>query len=124
MIFKGKVDKKYIPFIVSNANLNILNYSNNNIWKYGGSQNKNFEYLASGRPILSTIKMGYDIIEKYNAGISLSNQSEESIGDAIISIANMNKDEYLNMSNNARKAAQDYDFKVLKKKLIDIIEEI
>lgn len=123
VVFKGKVEKKYIPYIVSKANLNILNYSYHNIWKYGGSQNKNFEYLASGRPILSTIKMGYDIISKYGAGISLSEQSDKSIGDAIISIANMNKEEYLDMSNRARKAAQDYDFKVLTKKLIDIVEE-
>lgn len=124
VIFKGRVEKKYIPYILSRSNLNILNYSKDEIWKYGGSQNKIFEYLASARPILSTITMGYDIIEKYGAGISLSDQSEESIGKAIIKIANMSKEEYILMCNNARKAAQDYDFKVLTKKLIDVFEEL
>ena len=124
VIFKGQICKKYIPYIVSKSNLNILNYSYHNIWKYGGSQNKKFEYLASGRPVLSTITMGYDIIKKYGAGISLSDQSAESIGEAIIAIANMNRDEYLTMSNNARNAAQDYDYKVLTKKLIEIIEAV
>ena len=46
--FKGKVEKKYIPYILSKSNLNILNYKQADTWKYGGSQNKQFEYLASG----------------------------------------------------------------------------
>lgn len=122
VVFKGKVDKKHIPYIVSKSNLNILNYSYHEIWKYGGSQNKNFEYLASGRPVLSTITMGYDIIEKYGAGISLRSQSKENIGENIIMIVNMTCKKYLAMSKNARNAAQDYDFKVLTNKLIEIIE--
>ncbi|MGI6145772.1 MAG: glycosyltransferase family 4 protein [Peptococcia bacterium] len=124
VIFKGKVNKKYIPYIVSKSNLNILNYSYHDIWKYGGSQNKSFEYFASGRPVLSTISMGYDIIKKFGAGISLSDQSAESIGEAIIKIKNLNRDEYKTMCNNARKAAQEYDYKVLTKRLISIIEDV
>lgn len=124
VIFKGKVEKKFIPNILSKANLNVLNYSNHEIWKYGGSQNKNFEYLASGKPILSTITMGYDIIEKYKAGISLIKQDPITIGKSIISIVDMNFDDYLDIAKNARYAALDYDFKVLTNKLIKIIEQI
>lgn len=124
VIFKGKVEKKYIPNILSKSNLNILNYSNHAIWKYGGSQNKNFEYLASGKPILSTIKMGYDIIEKFNAGVSLRDQDPETIGKSIISVVDMRLSAYLAVAKNARKAAKEYDFKVLTRKLIFIIEDI
>jgi glycosyltransferase involved in cell wall biosynthesis len=123
VIFKGKVEKRYIPNILSKSDLNILNYSNHKIWKYGGSQNKNFEYLASGKPILSTIFMGYDIIQKYNAGISLQSQTAESIGEAVILIAQVEKIKYEELARNARKAAGDYDFKILTDKLIRIIEE-
>lgn len=123
VVFKGIVEKRQIPNILSKSNLNILNYASHNIWKYGGSQNKMFEYLASGKPILSTIKMGYDIIEKYKAGISLESQSATSIGDAVIKIKEMDKASYEELSNNSKLAAKDYDFKVLTNKLIDIIEE-
>lgn len=122
VVFKGKVDKKYIPFIVSKADINILNYSYHEIWKYGGSQNKSFEYLAAGRPILSTIKMGYDIFEKYNAGVSLEDQSIENIGNSIVNFFKMPEDNYKVISNNARKAAQEYDFKTLTDKLINVME--
>lgn len=120
--FKGNIEKRYIPNILSKSDLNILNYSNHGIWKYGGSQNKNFEYLASGKPVLSTIKMGYDIIERYQAGISLDSQTPEAIGRAVISIVQMEEDQYQALSRNAREAAKEYDFPVLTDKLIDIIE--
>lgn len=122
VVFKGRVDKKFIPSILNKSNLNILNYSSHAIWKYGGSQNKLFEYLASGKPVLSTISMGYDIISKYDAGVSLDTQSPASIGEAIINIMELDCDRVQEMSANARKAATEYDFKVLTNKLIDIIE--
>lgn len=123
VIFKGSVKKDYIPNILSKSNLNILNYTNHDIWKYGGSQNKTFEYLASGKPILSTIKMGYDIIEKYKVGISLSKQDPETIGKSIVAFVDMSSNDYENIEMNAKLAAKDYDFEVLTKKLIDTIEE-
>lgn len=122
VIFKGKVDNKYIPYIVSNSDLNILNYPFHDIWKYGGSQNKKFEYLAAGKPILSTITMGYDILEKYGAGISLDEQSSNSIYHNICRIINMSEEKRKIMGNSARRAAGDYDFKELTKRLIDLIE--
>lgn len=122
VVIKGRVEKKYIPYIVSKSDLNLLNYSYHDIWKYGGSQNKNFEYLAAGKPILSTIKMGYDILEKYGVGISLEDQAVKNIGDSIISFLKMSKEEYSLMCDNARRAAQDYDFKLLTDKLINLIE--
>lgn len=122
VIFKGKVEKKFIPYIVNKSDLNILNYSYHPIWKYGGSQNKSFEYLAAGKPIISTITMGYDVIENNNAGISLKNQSAESIGENIIKIFNLSKNDYEKMGSNARKIAEQYDFKILTNKLIRVIE--
>jgi glycosyltransferase involved in cell wall biosynthesis len=122
VVFKGSVNKKYIPSIVCRADINLLHYMNSSIWKYGGSQNKLFEYLASGKPVLSTITMGYDVIRKYGAGISLDNQSAESIGKAIIRMAEMENEEYMTMGENARNLAKQYDFDKLTDKLIKVIQ--
>ncbi len=67
---KGFVNKKYIPYILSKSSVNILNYSQTQYnWSRGNSSNKLFEYMASGKPMISTVKMGYSIIEKYKCGI-------------------------------------------------------
>ncbi len=122
---KGYVKKQNIPYILSNASVNVLNYSQTLYnWKRGNSSNKLFEYMASGKPIISTVKMGYDIIEKYNCGISLDENTPEELSKKILYIKQMSKEEYLKYCSNARKGALDFDFKKLTEKLISVIEGI
>lgn len=123
VIFKGQVHKKYVPYILKNSHVNILHNSSTSLDKYGQSQNKLFEYLAAGKCIVQTYTTGYSILNKYNCGISVPVQSPEGIAKAVIKACN---NETLNktMGKNARKAAYDYDFGVLTKKLIDIVEKL
>lgn len=123
IIFKGKVDKKNIPYILSRGNLNILNYHDVHTWKYGGSQNKLFEYMASGKPILANIQIGYCLITRYQCGIAKRIKNARMYSQEINKIKCLPENEYKNMCINARKAAEDYDFKVLTEKLIEIIEK-
>lgn len=121
--FKGYVNKQNIPYILSQSSLNILNYSQTLYnWSRGNSSNKLFEYMAAGRPIISTVKMGYDIIEKYEAGVSLEEYNPQIFANTILKIKNLSKEQYDKYSNNALKASEEFDFKNLTKKLITIIE--
>ena len=120
---KGYVDKKYIPYILSKSNVNILNYSQNKYnWSRGNSSNKLFEYMASGKPIISTVKMGYSPIEKYNCGMSLEEDTPEALSKAVLKIFNMSEDKYNEISINARLGVKDFDYKELTKKLISVME--
>lgn len=122
---KGFINRKYIPYILSKSSVNILNYSQSQYnWTRGNSSNKLFEYMASGKPIISTVKMGYSILEKYNCGIELENASAQELADAIIKVKKMSREEYQKMSANARKGAGDFDFKILTKKLIQVINGV
>ncbi len=122
IIFKGFVDKKYIPYILSKADLNIINVQQTNIMKYGCSLNKLFDYMASGKPILSNLKVGYDLLEKYKCGITTEDQTPEKMADGILYFYNMDNAEYEKMCKNARAAAEDFDYKVLTDKLEGVIE--
>ena len=123
VLFKGKVEKKFVPSILKRAYINILHNSSTSLDKYGQSQNKLFEYLAAGKCIVQTYKTGYSICEKYECGISAPTQSAEEIAKAVI-LASSNDKDYKKMSENARKAAYDFDFEKLTAKLIDIIENM
>ncbi len=122
VIFKGRVEKKYIPYILSKADINILHYISSYIWKYGGSQNKVFEYLAAQKPVLSTIKMGYDVINENTAGVCIESQTALALSEAVERLALLNKTQYIKMAKNARKVSANYDFEILTKKLINVIE--
>ena len=122
---KGFVNKQFIPYILSKSSLNILNYSHTQYnWARGNSSNKLFEYMASGKPIISTVKMGYSIIEKYKCGIELENSSPEELAKAIVDIKNMSEEEYKKIGSNAKKGAEDFDFKILTSKLINVINRV
>ena len=119
---KGFINKQYIPYILSKSSVNILNYSASQYnWSRGNSSNKLFEYMASGRPVISTVKMGYCIIDKYKCGISIENSTSEDLAKAILKIKNIDKEEYNDLSQNAIKGSKEFDFKVLTGKLISII---
>src|SRR5690625_6806467 len=90
---KGFVDKQFIPNILSKSSVNILNYSQTKYnWSRGNSSNKLFEYMASGKPIISTVKMGYSIIDKYRCGFELENSTPEELAATILKIKNISKE--------------------------------
>ena len=122
---KGFVENKYVPYILGKSNVNILNYSAEKYnWSRGNSSNKMFEYLASEKPVISTVKMGYDILEKYSCGLSTEKCDGESIAKSINEIKNMPQEKYDEACKNARKAAMEYDMPVLANKYLDVINEV
>ena len=122
---KGYVNKQYIPYILSKSSINILNYSQSQYnWARGNSSNKLFEYMASGKPIISTVKMGYCILDKYKCGLSLKDSTPEELAMTIMQIKNMQRDQYEKMGLNAIKGAKDFDFSILTGKLIDVINSV
>jgi len=123
--FKGFVEKKYIPYILSRSSLNLLNYSAEKYnWARGNSSNKLFEYMASGKPILSTVKMGYSLLEKYDCGISTPKDSPQEMAKAILEFKSMSPERYAQMSHNALMAARDFDYRTLTEKLVRVLDYV
>ena len=121
IIFKGFVEKKYIPFIISCGDLNFIQVKQTAIMRFGSSLNKLFEYLASGKPVLSDLQVRYDIIKRYGAGTTMTTQAPADIANEMIRYAEMDPKEYETICQNARRAAKAYDYKRLTDKLIAII---
>ena len=122
VVFKGRVDKYYIPAIVSKADTNLVHWEMSPLLRVGESYNKAFEYFAAGRPVLYTVRPGYSIVEKFHCGRITDGFSPAEIADGIQKMALMSQEEKTEMARNARRAAEAYDFKVLTKKLLDVME--
>lgn len=120
--FKGYVEKKYIPYILSNSFINLLNYSTEKYnWTRGNSSNKLFEYLASGKPVISNVKMGYSLIERYGCGRELKVDNPAELANSIRDILSLEHDEYSQMGQNARQTAMKFDYANLGSMLKDVI---
>ena len=122
---KGAVERKYIPFILSRSSVNMLNYSQNQYnWTRGNSSNKLFEYMASGKPIISTVHMGYSIINKYNCGVELPEDTPQALATEIMRFHDMDLENQKQIGINARNGSKDFDFTVLTNKLIAVIKSV
>lgn len=107
--FKDKwVTPEYVPYILTHSSVNLLNYMKGGA-QYGGSMNKMFMAIASGKPIICNVGMGYSPIRKFNIGIDRSFDTPTEYADAIMSFYNMGQEEYDNLCSNCRKAAEDFD---------------
>ncbi|MFA9375905.1 MAG: glycosyltransferase family 4 protein [Lachnotalea sp.] len=119
--FKGQIDKRLVPYVLSKSDVNILHFEQNSLKKYGGSLNKMFEYFASGKPTVSDCEFGYDLINRYKAGISIDVIESKQFSDIIIKFYNMEETEYNEYCENALKAANEFDYKILINRFNSII---
>lgn len=125
IVFKGFIPKQSIPYVLTNARATILNYSAKGYnWTRGNSSNKLFEYLAAGKPIISNLDMGYNIIDTEHCGITLDKDDPYTLARAIESIADMPPHEYESMCRRSRHAVLEYDFSKLTDKLELVIKSV
>lgn len=122
IVFKGQVEKKYIPSIVSRADINLVHWTMSPLLKYGVSYNKLFEYLAAGRPVYSTVRTPHSIIEPAGCGFATKGFSPRELAEGLERLAALPEEERRRMGENARKTAEEYDFKNLTKKLLAVLE--
>lgn len=122
--FKGKVEKRYIPYILSKADVNLMQGNFVDLFRYGCSPNKLFDYFAAGRPILSTIESYHDLVRYYKAGIAKATNDDEEVKKMILELYQMPEEERENMGNNAKKCIQEYNYHFLTNKLEKVLEDI
>ena len=124
VIFKGRVEKKFVPSIVSRADVNIAHCVSTPVDRYGISFNKMFEYFAAGKIVLSDFPTEYNPALQCHAGITVEEASAPNIAQAIEHLAALPEQERTLYEQNSRAAAHKYDFKNLTEELLDVIQSI
>jgi glycosyltransferase involved in cell wall biosynthesis len=109
VVFKGRIATEHAPSVLARADVNLFQFGSTPLAKYGLSPNKLFMYFASGKPILSTIRPNYDLVERYGAGVSVES-TPAAIADGVLRLANAPAMEYQAYAAAARQAAVDYAY--------------
>ena len=120
--FKGRVEKRFVPSIVSRSDLNYIDPFPDHVAKYGISSNKLFEYFAAGKPILVQARERYNPVKTYHAGICLHSLTATDLAAQIDAFAQMDEAGYRSYCAGASAAAKEFDFKKLTAMLLDAIE--
>ena len=122
VVFKEKrIPYEACAWVVSQATVNIMNYEKNFGWM-GVSSGKMFQYLAAGKPIVCNINIAYDdVITNSNLGVARDLETPEEFAAEIQRIAELPKEEYEAMCQRVRQVGEQFDYKKLAAREIELL---
>ena len=116
---KGSVEKKYIPYIISKADVNIMDMQEGNaITRFGISPNKLFEYIAAEKPIIMYQMFNYNPALDYGIGMVASDFSQ--IKEYLSTFSRS----YYEKEQNFAMAKAAFSYATLTNDLIKVIENV
>ena len=116
-------EEVYKYLITSDALLHIeLDF---NTSKWGGSPNKIYDYLASGKPIIYCSTWVKEWLDKINCVLYSPPGDIEKLADVIIKIINMESEEKDTMGKRGREYVEKHhDTSLLSKELLSLINSV
>ena len=106
--FLDPVSKSQIPEILRQSDLLMFCLRDLNIYKYGISLNKIYDYFASGKPVIMTGDPVNNIVQEAGAGITVEPENPEALAEAIIKIQEMSPEERQSLGANGRVYVEKY----------------
>jgi glycosyltransferase involved in cell wall biosynthesis len=89
VLFWQSLPKRSVPAVLDALDVTLFSIHDIPVYKYGISSNKLFDYLASGRPIVSACAVEDTPVTASGGGICVPSESPEEIADALVELAAM-----------------------------------
>ncbi len=116
--FLPPISKAQVPSLLSIADLLVHTIKKVDVLRYGMSPNKMYDYLASAKPIVTSIEAKNNPVVESNAGIAVEPENPKALADAIIEIYNMPEEKRKEFGMNGRRYVEQYhSTKILAEKL-------
>lgn len=122
IFISAPVQKEYVPYLLQYADALILNQGNVQ-W---GSSNKLYDYLASGKPIISSVHAKHnDIVSDIGGGMSVTPENPQELVRAILQLQKMSPQEREQMGQrNVNYVKTYHDWEVLSERLADLVNQL
>ncbi|MDI6880397.1 MAG: glycosyltransferase, partial [Desulfitobacteriaceae bacterium] len=108
VIFCDPISKQSIPKVLFLADCLIFSIPDFNIYRYGVSFNKSFDYLASGKPVVMAGNPRNNIIHDAHCGISVPPGDPHALAKAVLEIAQLSQEERGLLGKNGRRYVEQF----------------
>jgi len=105
--FEPSVKKGAIPEIAAEADAFVFNLVDAEMFRFGISPNKLFEYMAAARPVLFSCNAASNPIAESKGGLSIPANNPAALAEAIIELAKSSPRERALMGAAARRYVED-----------------
>lgn len=120
--FLNAVSKSEIPSVLANADLLVHVSKRIEVLRFGISANKMFDYMASAKPIITTIEISNNPVVEAKCGIAVEPEDAEALAKAIIEVYDMPGEKRRELGLNGRRYVEKYhDIRVLADQLETIL---
>jgi glycosyltransferase involved in cell wall biosynthesis len=89
VIFWRPVPKRSVPAVLEALDVTLFSLLDASVFKYALSSNKLFDYLASGRPVVSACAVKETPVSASGGGICVPPEAPKAIADALITLASL-----------------------------------
>jgi glycosyltransferase involved in cell wall biosynthesis len=125
VLFIDSIKKQQVQSILNKFDACFIGLKKENLFKYGVSPNKLFDYMYSAKPIVYAIDSGKsNIVDLANCGITVESENSQSIAQGILSLYNCLEDEREKLGKNAKEyVLEHFTYEKLANKFIKRIKE-
>lgn len=120
--FLPPVPKTSVPNLLTKMDVLVFGYVKTPLGKYGTSENKFFDYMMSGKPIIKSSDVSNDMIKDAKCGYSLPPGDVKGFADKILYVKSMDTKSLSQMGLNGREyALGNFTYIKLAQKFIDAL---
>lgn len=124
--FENGIPKKDIPRILAEADCLMLSVRDlPDLYRYGVSMNKIFDYMLAAKPIIIAMAAPYNPVLEAQAGICVPPESPDALAGAIKKITRMTRQELIRYGDRGRKYVEKYhSFSYLADKYARVLNDL
>ncbi len=113
------------PKPVNNLRMLYIGWQNKEIYKFGVTPNKLFEYMAAGKPVIQALSHAENLVSKAGAGIACEAENHEAIIEAFNEILRRPESERIAMGERGKKfVIENYAYVTLADKFLSFIHQL
>jgi glycosyltransferase involved in cell wall biosynthesis len=123
--FRDSVQKSQVPEVLHQADVLIFNLTPAQVFKYGISSNKLYDYMAAGKPIIFSAAASNNPVEEAQCGLTVSPEAPIAFAGAVIDLYNMSPEKRKTMGQRGREYVEKHHaIPMLAERLIRCIEGV
>jgi glycosyltransferase involved in cell wall biosynthesis len=118
------VSKEMVRSFLKKIDVAFISLLPENLFKFGVSPNKVFEYMYAKKPILWAIEAGNNLAEEAKCGLSVPLNNTPKLKESILELIQLSQEKREALGQNGYNFVKTHhSYQMLAEKLMEIIEE-
>ncbi|MCK5809369.1 glycosyltransferase family 4 protein, partial [bacterium] len=121
VVFIDSIDKTQVQSMLVSFDVCYIGWKKEELYRFGTSANKVFDYMYSGKPIIQSIDANSDVVQVAECGLSVGAEDSTEIADAILKVSEMTVEERSRLGSNGQKyVLEHFTYEKLAQKYLEI----